>query len=64
MMAQDAGEPRVVAVGSTGRRTVLAVAHDVFREAEAGALRSYGRDGAVFCDLKSVFARDDNDLRL
>lgn len=43
---------------------VLAVAHDVFREAGPAALRGYGRDGGVFCDLKSVFARDQSDLRL
>ena len=43
---------------------VLAVAHDAFRAAGPDALRSYGRGGAVFCDLKSVFARDDSDLRL
>ena len=43
---------------------LLAVAHDTFRAAGPEALRSYGREGAVFCDLKSVFARDDSDLRL
>jgi UDP-N-acetyl-D-galactosamine dehydrogenase len=43
---------------------VLAVAHDTFRVAGPGALRRYGRDRGVFCDLKSVFARDDSDLRL
>lgn len=43
---------------------ILAVAHDSFRSAGAAALRGYGRDHAVFCDLKSVFARDDSDLRL
>jgi UDP-N-acetyl-D-galactosamine dehydrogenase len=40
---------------------VLAVAHDAFRAAGPEALRRYG---GVFCDLKSVFARDDSDLRL
>jgi UDP-N-acetyl-D-galactosamine dehydrogenase len=40
---------------------VLAVAHDVFRAAGPATLRRYG---GVFCDLKSVFARDDSDLRL
>jgi len=43
---------------------VLAVAHDAFRAAGPEALRRYARDGGVFCDLKSVFARDDSDLRL
>ena len=43
---------------------ILAVAQDSFRSAGAAALRGYGRDHAVFCDLKSVFARDDSDLRL
>jgi UDP-N-acetyl-D-galactosamine dehydrogenase len=43
---------------------VLAVAHDTFRAAGPEALRRHGRDGAVFCDLKSVFARDASDLRL
>ena len=43
---------------------VLAVAHDSYREAGAAALRRYGRPGHVFCDLKSVFARDESDLRL
>jgi len=43
---------------------VLAVAHDAFRTAGPDALRSHGRDGCVFCDLKSVFARGDSDLRL
>jgi UDP-N-acetyl-D-glucosamine/UDP-N-acetyl-D-galactosamine dehydrogenase len=43
---------------------VLAVAHDVFRSAGPEALSNYGRVGAIFCDLKSVFARDASDLRL
>ena len=43
---------------------VLAVAHDSYREAGVAALRGYGRPGHVFCDLKSVFARDESDLRL
>jgi UDP-N-acetyl-D-galactosamine dehydrogenase len=41
---------------------VLAVAHDAFHAAGPGALRSYGREGAVLCDLKSVFARNESDL--
>ena len=43
---------------------ILAVAHDSYREAGAAVLRGYGRPGHVFCDLKSVFARDESDLRL
>ena len=43
---------------------ILAVAHDSYREAGVTALRSYGRPGHVFCDLKSVFGRDESDLRL
>ncbi len=43
---------------------VLAVAHDSYREAGAMALRAYGRSNHLFCDLKSVFARDESDLRL
>ena len=42
---------------------ILAVAHDSYREAGAAALRCYGRPRHVFCDLKSVFARDESDLR-
>ena len=43
---------------------ILAVVHDSYREAGAAALRGYGRPGHVFCDLKSVFGRDESDLRL
>lgn len=43
---------------------VLAVAHDAFRDQGADALRRYGRDAAVFCDLKSIFAPHGSDLRL
>lgn len=43
---------------------VLAVAHDVLRAAGAVELRRYGRDGHVFCDLKSAFGPEASDLRL
>lgn len=43
---------------------VLAVGHDNYREAGAAALRNYGRSEHIFCDLKSVFARHESDLRL
>ena len=43
---------------------VLAVAHDSYRNAGASELRNYGRSVHVFCDLKSVFGRDESHLRL
>jgi UDP-N-acetyl-D-galactosamine dehydrogenase len=43
---------------------ILAVAHDSYRDAGAAALRGSGRKGHVFFDLKSVFERDESDLRL
>lgn len=43
---------------------VLAVAHDTYRDGGVTALRAYGRSNHVFCDLKSVFRRDESDLRL
>jgi UDP-N-acetyl-D-galactosamine dehydrogenase len=43
---------------------ILAVAHDSYRDGGATALRGYGSSGHVFCDLKSVFARGESDLRL
>jgi UDP-N-acetyl-D-galactosamine dehydrogenase len=43
---------------------VLAVAHDEYRDQGVAALRGYGREDHVLCDLKSVFARDESDLRL
>jgi len=43
---------------------LLAVAHDNYRDAGAIALRGYGAPDHVFCDLKSIFARDESDLRL
>jgi UDP-N-acetyl-D-galactosamine dehydrogenase len=43
---------------------VLSVAHDSYRDAGISELRHYGRGDHVFCDLKSVFGRDESDLRL
>lgn len=43
---------------------VLAVAHDGFRQAGAARLHAFGRAPHVFCDLKSIFPRQDSDLRL
>lgn len=43
---------------------ILAVAHRDFVEAGASALKTWGRENHVFCDLKSVFDRNVGDLRL
>ena len=43
---------------------VLAVAHRDFRAQGATVLRNYGRDPFVLCDLKSMLALDESDLRL
>lgn len=43
---------------------VLAVAHDTYRDAGATALRAYGNERHVFCDLKSLFGPGESDLRL
>lgn len=43
---------------------ILAVAHDSYRKAGATVLRGFGAPDHVFCDLKSVFAHDQSDLRL
>ena len=43
---------------------VLAVAHDEFRDLGLAAIRGFGRDGHVLCDLKSIFAGNESDLRL
>ena len=43
---------------------LLAVAHDNYRDAGAIALRGYGAPDHVFYDLKSIFARDESDLKL
>ena len=43
---------------------VLAVPHAPYLEHGAGALRAFGREVHVFCDLKSVFAKDESDFRL
>lgn len=43
---------------------ILAVAHADYREKGCAALRSYGHESHVFCDLKSVFAPEESDLRL
>jgi UDP-N-acetyl-D-galactosamine dehydrogenase len=43
---------------------LLAVAHENYRRAGPEALREYGQREHVFCDLKSVFPREDSHLRL
>lgn len=43
---------------------VLAVAHESYRVSSPADLRAYGQKDGVFCDLKSVFSRDQSDLRL
>lgn len=43
---------------------ILAVPHRVFVEKGSATLSRYGADPKVFCDLKSVFAVSDSDLRL
>jgi len=43
---------------------LLAVAHDNYRDAGAIAIRGYGAPNHVFCDLKSIYAIDESDLRL
>lgn len=43
---------------------ILAVGRDSYKQAEAAALREHGHADSVFCDLKSVFSRDESDLRL
>lgn len=43
---------------------VLAVAHDQLRSLGAAAMRRWGREQHVLFDLKSVFPREDSDLRL
>ena len=43
---------------------VLAVAHAPYRKMGAAQLRRYGREGHLFCDLKSVFGQEESDLRL
>ena len=43
---------------------LLAVAHESYQEAGCAGLRQFGSRDHVFCDLKSVFARNESDLRL
>lgn len=43
---------------------ILAVPHQLFLNEGASALRTYGTEQFVFCDLKSLFAESESDLRL
>jgi len=43
---------------------ILAITHDAFRAASAGALRSYGRDGGGISNMKCVLACENCDQRL
>ena len=43
---------------------ILAVPHETFRRQGAAAIRSMGKQDHVFFDLKSIFSREDSDLRL
>lgn len=43
---------------------LVAVAHERFRALGPAAIRAHGKPGAVLCDLKSMFAPEDSDLRL
>ena len=43
---------------------ILAVAHDAYRTAGAAHLRGFGSAQHLFCDMKSVFGKDESDLRL
>lgn len=43
---------------------VLAVPHALYLEQGAAALRAFAREDHVFCDLKSVFPKNESDFRL
>ena len=59
----DDFQPEVI-IHLAAQGVILTVAHDSYREAGAAALLSYGRPKHVSYDLKSVFARNESDLRL
>jgi len=43
---------------------ILAVAHECFKNMTVDSIRSYGKKNHVFYDIKSIFKKDDSDLRL
>lgn len=51
-------------VSETYDGVILAVAHEKFREMGSRAIRRFGRKQHVFCDLKSIFRKEESDMRL
>jgi UDP-N-acetyl-D-galactosamine dehydrogenase len=43
---------------------MLAVSHNHFIELGVEQIKSYGNEGSIFYDIKSVFSKKDSDLRL
>ena len=43
---------------------MLAVSHNHFIELGVEQIKSYGNEGSIFYDIKSVFSKEDSDLRL
>ncbi|KZY06137.1 MULTISPECIES: Vi polysaccharide biosynthesis UDP-N-acetylglucosamine C-6 dehydrogenase TviB [unclassified Sulfitobacter] len=43
---------------------LLAVPHELFVKGGAGKIRAFGKPSHIFYDLKSVFPKDDSDMRL
>jgi len=43
---------------------ILAVAHQQFRDMGADAIKTLGKPGAVFFDVKAIFPKDQSDFRL
>ena len=43
---------------------IMAVAHDEFARMGSAQIRSYGKVGHIFYDLKHLFSKDESDLRL
>jgi UDP-N-acetyl-D-galactosamine dehydrogenase len=43
---------------------IMAVGHEKFKKLGATGVRSFGKSGHVFFDLKSVFMADESDIRL
>lgn len=49
---------------NTYNGVLLAVAHDLFKNGGVAALRAFGKEAQVFCDLKGVFGADESEMRL
>lgn len=43
---------------------LLAVPHDFFKDRDVADIRGLGKEAHVFFDMKSVFLKEDSDLRL